>query len=30
MSVIGYKVGEDIDFGIEIPKDDFEDSQTDH
>lgn len=30
MSVIGYKVGEDADFGIEIPKDDFEDSQTDH
>ncbi|KAL0632890.1 hypothetical protein Q9L58_008206 [Maublancomyces gigas] len=27
MSVIGYKIGEDADFGIEIPRDDFDDSQ---
>lgn len=29
MSVIGYKIGEDADFSIEIPRDDFYDSQTD-
>lgn len=29
MSVIGYKIGEDAEFGIEIPRDDFDDSQTD-
>lgn len=29
MSVIGYKIGKDAEFGVEIPRDDFDDSQTD-
>lgn len=27
VSVIGYKVGEDADFSVEVPSDDFDDSQ---